>query len=279
MTFASIMVHVDTGRRSHLRLSLAVKLAQEYQASLTGLLAVYAADPAWLHRVPDGGRYLEAYRQRREEACNVARCAFEGATEELLVPVEWRVAEGPPLVAVQREARLGDLLIMGQDDPDDPTAFVASHFVETIILEAGRPVLVIPSAGWFRETGRRVMVAWNGSRESARATHDALPFLRRADSVDVVSCAVVGKRRDEWLAPPQYPVAWLARHGIAARVHEVPVDAALSTGEALLSQAVDLSADLIVLGAYGHSRMRELVLGGVTQTLLTSMTVPTFFSH
>jgi nucleotide-binding universal stress UspA family protein len=203
MTFTNIMVHMDTSRRSHLRLSLAVKLAQEYQASLTGLLAVCAPDPAWMYRVPDGGRYLKAYRQRVEEACHVVRCVFEGATEDLLVPVEWRVAEGSQLVAVQREARLSDLLIVGQDDPNDPTAFVASHFVETILLEAGRPVLAIPSAGWRREIGRRIMVAWNGSRESARAIHDALPFLRRADSVEVVSCTVAGKRRDDWLAPSQ----------------------------------------------------------------------------
>lgn len=105
----------------------------------------------------------------------------------------------------------------------------------------------------------------------------ALPSLRRADSVDVVSYAVVGKRRDDWLAPPQYPVAWLARHGIQARLHDVTVHTALSTGEALLSQTADLSADLIVLG--GHPRTRELVLGDVTQTLHTSMTVPTHFSH
>lgn len=279
MDFATIMVHVDTSRRAYHRLQLATKLAGEYSAALIGLLAVRAADPAWAYRVPNGRRYVELYLERQAEARDMVRHAFNGATEELRTPAEWRCADGNPMEAVRREAHLADLLVIGQDDDRDPPAVVAEHFAETVVLECARPVLVIPYAGWFADVGRRVMVAWNGSREAARAIHDALPFLARAEVVHVVSCTTQDKWRGEWLSPPQYPVAWLARHGISAQVHDIPVDGAIGVGEMLLSRAADLEVDLMVLGAYGRGRLREIVLGGVTQTLLQSMTVPTLFSH
>jgi nucleotide-binding universal stress UspA family protein len=169
--------------------------------------------------------------------------------------------------------------LAGQDDPDDPESFIADHFPETLVMSADRPVLFIPYAGVFPALGANIMVAWNGSRESARAVHDALPLLQRAENVTVVR---LKEHKDEPRGSriPGADIALLlARHGVKAevsagdRVDDVPL------GDMLLSRASDLGADLVVTGAYGHSRWQELVMGGATRSMLESMTVPVLMSH
>ncbi|MGN5480870.1 universal stress protein [Cupriavidus basilensis] len=131
----------------------------------------------------------------------------------------------------------------------------------------------------FPHPGKNVLVAWNGSREAARAIHDALPFLRRARTVDVVSWSQPDASPSQWLSPPRHAIEWLARHQVPARLHDCKAAGGDDPGQMLLSFAADQGSDLIVMGAYGHGRMRELVLGGVTRTLLESMTVPVLLSH
>jgi nucleotide-binding universal stress UspA family protein len=145
-----------------------------------------------------------------------------------------------------------------------------------LALGVGRPVLVVPRYGTFERLGERVLIAWNGSREATRAVHDAIPILKRAITVTVLSID------PEVDSPPRTPSAditlHLARHGIAAEAASTSsVD--FGVGNALLSRAADLGADLIVMGAYGHSRMREMVLSGATRHLLQNMTVPVLMSH
>jgi nucleotide-binding universal stress UspA family protein len=279
MSYATIMVLLDPSRRSHHRLAIAAQMAAEHNAALIGMLACQRPDPAWVYRLPDGARHLEAIRVQHEQDCEVMRRAFDRATEALPISAQWHDFDGLPLIVGQREARLADLLIVGQEDQHDPAAFVAVGFVESIVLGSGRPVLVIPRVGRFSSVGGRVLVGWNGSREAARAISDALPFLRRAHAVTLVSCSLAGKSGDEWSTPPEYAVTWLAAHGVSANVHSLTVTAPADIGERLLSEAADLETGLIVAGAYGHSRFRELVLGGATRTLLSCMTVPVLFSH
>jgi nucleotide-binding universal stress UspA family protein len=137
-------------------------------------------------------------------------------------------------------------------------------------------VLVVPRYGTFDTVGERVLVAWNGSREATRAVHDALPILKLATKVTVLS---IDPERDTGDRIPSADIALhLARHGVAAEgTSTVGLD--ISVGDLLLSRAADLGADLIVMGAYGHSRMRELVLGGATRHILQHMTVPVLMSH
>ncbi|MFC4345717.1 universal stress protein, partial [Cupriavidus numazuensis] len=131
----------------------------------------------------------------------------------------------------------------------------------------------------FPGVGKNVMVAWNGSREAARAMRDALPVLLRADSVDIVSFVRPDLMRDPWLSPVQFAATWLAGHGVQANLKEPVIGSGDDVGELLLSLAADRNTDLIVMGAYGHTRTWEFVLGGVTRTLLESMTVPVLMSH
>jgi nucleotide-binding universal stress UspA family protein len=146
-----------------------------------------------------------------------------------------------------------------------------------LALESGRPVLVVPYIGRYPEIGRNVVVAWKAEREAARAVFDALPFLVGAEKVHILEVKERGDERPA-LAPDISIAAALARHGIKTSVHtSQPRD--ISVGDEILSRLADLSADLLVMGAYGHSRMRELVFGGVTRHIARHMTVPTVLSH
>jgi len=279
MTYASVMVHLDRSERAMHRLELAIRYAQAHRARLIAVYASFVPSPNWFYMMEGAARYLEDDRHRRDGVRDVVHERFREATKALSVEAEWRAVEGDPVTLVLREAREADLLIVGQRDPDDPESFVAADFVETLILEAGRPVLVVPYAGRFTSVARRVLVAWNGGRESARALHDAMPLMQEA-SVQVLQ--MVDGRPRHWAE--ETSIGQVARtlraHGIDPTIEEVACDGSdVAIGEMLLSRAADGNADLLVTGAYGHSRLRELVLGGVTRTLLNAMTVPVLMSH
>jgi nucleotide-binding universal stress UspA family protein len=219
-----------------------------------------------------------AMKELREQA---QRCvdSFEQQVMRLgIVTCESRIEEGFAEGAVARAARYCDLTVLTQVDPDEP-ASAAVLLPQDVLLQSGRPVLVLPYAGdWTLAPAARILVGWNASREAARAMHDALPLLKAASSVEVV---VFATPEDVGLDHGQLPGAdiglWLARHGVAVEAKYIP--AKVGAGEALLSHAADMSADLIVAGGYGHSRWREAVLGGVTRTLLGSSPIPVLLSH
>jgi nucleotide-binding universal stress UspA family protein len=170
-------------------------------------------------------------------------------------------------------ARRFDLSVIRQDEPGTVTP--APLIIEAALFETGRPALVVP---YIQKTGiklDRVMVCWDGSRSAARTAADAMPFLERAKTVEVVMVTEDGKA-DE--LPGADIAQHLARHGLAVEVKQI-VAPHVKTADVLLSHAADTSADLLVLGGYGHSRLREFVLGGVTRSILQTMTVPTLMSH
>jgi nucleotide-binding universal stress UspA family protein len=190
---------------------------------------------------------------------------------------EWRASDTDALSVVALHARYADLVVIGQQKPDS-TGGVSREFERSLPAVAGRPVLVVPYAFERRPVGRQVLVAWNASREAARAVVDALPFLMRADQVHVVAFDPQVSARAHGEEPGADIALYLARHGVKVAVSRYDAQD-MDTGNLLLSRAFDLSADLIVMGAWGHSRLREFVLGGVTRTLLESMTVPVLMSH
>jgi len=282
MDISTIMVHVDASHTVEARLSHAVALARSFNATLIGLLSLSADEPAWVYHAADGRRERQAFEPDLAAACEAARQAFDLATEAATFPVDWRVGEGAPRDAIQCEGRLADLLIVGRPERTEPGTEVARHFVETAILSSGRPVLVVPQGppqGSPDFPYGAVMVAWNGTRESARALHDALPLLRRAAQVDVVSCIPPEARRQAAISPPAYATTWLARHGVHAATIELVLERSAGIGDALLAVATQRRADLLVCGAYGRGLLREEWLGGVTDTLLRSATIPTLFSY
>ena len=160
--------------------------------------------------------------------------------------------------------------------PDETHSPFSSDLMHSVLMGAGRPIIVVPRSGEYPVLGERILIAWKDSRESARAVADALPLLRRARAVTVMAIADNGRADN---ASNETSISeYLARHGITATIrHEVADD--IDAGNLLLSRAADLSIDLMVMGAYSRPRLSELVLGGVTRLMLESMTVPVLMSH
>ena len=270
-----ILVHLDAGPRAATRLDVAARLAARHGAHLTGLFVVDIPLPMVVD--PAGGgaalaSLLEDLRSAALDDASKAQAAFRARCDRDGIPNEWRVEEGTTADKVTAAARSADLVVLGQPDAaEEPGAAL----LDDAIFFSGRPVLVVPYAGSFSAIGRRVLVGWKPGREASRAVHDALPLLAGAELVTVLSVNPGGGPED---LPGAAIGRHLARHGIAAEARGTEA-AGLAEGDALLNAAADLGADLLVVGAYGHSRLREIVLGGVTRTLLDRMTVPVLFSH
>jgi nucleotide-binding universal stress UspA family protein len=284
MSYKDLLVVLDSEASARGRVDLAVALAELFAAHLTALYPLpnqsLAFPPSHLGYFDPTmlAPFFDDLRQRARDAADAMRATFEEAARLRGVAAEWReIPEGledDPAV----HARYADLTILGQVDPDGGEAEVLRPRPEQVALASGRPILVVPYAGRFETVGRRVLIGWNASREAARAVNDALPLLAAAEIVTVLT---IDPREgpDEHGELPGADIALhLARHGVKAEI-ERTVSTGLGVGEVLLSRAADLGADLVVMGAYGHSRVRELLLGGATRSLLQSMTVPVLMSH
>jgi nucleotide-binding universal stress UspA family protein len=280
MDYKTLVVHLDQGARTAGRLETAFGLARAFDAHLVGLFALSEAHvPAYM--LSEAGTPLfEATRRYRTEAANNAKAAFDAAAANgEHVETEWRASEQDALEAMCVNARYADLAIVGQRERDaERDDGLAPEFVGEFLLSAGRPVLVVPYAGRFAQIGRRVLIAWNAGQQAARAVTDALPLLARAEAVKVMVFDPEKGRADHGDIPGADIALYLARHGVKVSVAQQRCGSEV-VGEQILSRAADMDADLIVMGAYGHSRVRELVLGGATRTLLGSMTVPVLMSH
>jgi len=212
------------------------------------------------------------------EAQEAAEESFRAAVPAELADAVWRAPAGDPARAIVVHARAADLVVIGQPDPGDPDTAFAASLANAAILASGRPVLVLPYVGVDGPLGQTVMVALDTSRQSARAVSDALPLLARARKVILLSITTNANEELDDAHARQHTAAHLAAHGIDAEVRHLDLPD-VPIGEMLLSQAADLGADLIVMGAYGHTRFQEIVLGGVTRTMLEAMTVPVLMSH
>ncbi|NML31201.1 universal stress protein [Paraburkholderia antibiotica] len=275
MSYKTLLVHIDDSSRCETRVALALDLARRWDAHVIGLYLVGDDLGKPLFGVDEN--LLTSLTAHATERRRQAQQTFLAMAERAGRPVEWRAPAGPPVETATLHARHADLLVLGQPDPRDPTTYVDRHFVGELVLGAGRPALVIPHAGAIPTLGENVLIAWDGSREAARAIADALPLLRRARfvGVDVV------RRADNFDAASGAidVAAWLEGHGIRASFSTTPRHGIVGTGATLLNRISDLHADLLVMGAYGHSRARERVWGGVTRTMLESMTVPVLMAH
>src|ERR1700733_8230719 len=285
MAFKDILVHLDNGPRSPVRLGIAARLAQRSGAQLTAVYVVDIPSAEFFYGAAmplAAGGAEQVVDQIRADALAAAG-PVEAEFRELLrregLDGGWRLVEGNLPATVALHARYADLAVLGQANPyDHLDPLDHDAVVAATVMGSGRPVLTVPFAGDFPTLGERVLVAWNASREAARAVNDALPLMAAAKQVTVL--AINPQRGIGGLGDvPAADIALhLARHGIKAEAaHTVAKD--ISDGEALLSYAADIGADLIVSGAYGHSRARELVFGGVTRTLIAEMTAPVLLSH
>ena len=273
MTLRHLLVHVDASERCAARLELAIDLARRFEATLTGLFAendphvmtVAALDPA--------GELTPAAR--------AAEANFRESTEAQRVRTHWQTVMTASDEALIRQTlaatRNADLAILGQHDPERHDIRVPATFPEEVILHSGRPVLVIPYAGYFKSIGRRVLIAWNGSREASRALNDALPLLASAEYVTLLAINPEPESRPEVnrFAPV---TRHLQAHGIDATIETLRIGD-IRAMDLLLSRLTDEAIDLMVMGAYAQYAVPVLHRGGSTRHILAHMTVPVLMSH
>jgi nucleotide-binding universal stress UspA family protein len=277
MTYKTIVVHCDANKKVSNRLAVATELAARFGSTL---VAVHPRPPFELPSFDVGinsAPLVEAYEKNADADQKTAHAAFDTAIKGSHLPTEWRVIDAFADDALALNARYADLLVVGQTNDEDLDA-APGDLPEAIAISTGRPVLVVPHIGAPNKPGKVVMLCWNASRESALAASEALPFLKAAERVIVLIIDPHESSQGHGAEPGADVATWLARHGVKVTVQrEAAADT--DTGNIILSRAADHGVDLIVMGVYGHSRMREFVLGGASRTLLSSMTVPVLMAH
>jgi nucleotide-binding universal stress UspA family protein len=280
MFYKSIIVSLNELDAISTLLKVGVDLAGRFDAHLTGLYvipgpAVYPA--VGPYGVPEVNDIVTQYF---DEGAKDTRQKFESALNSAGISFDWREirAASPDIASTVSEVgRVADLLILSETDQKAAMG-VELEFVTNVIMDSGRPVLILPRQSPSKLKLQQIVCGYNGSKESARAIHDALPFLIPAGDVRLVW--VDPSRNSESAGP--LPGAEMAevldRHGIKVTAEGMPTSGQ-DVGEALLTRAQDLGADLIVMGAYGHSRLREYVLGGATRSALSNIRIPLLMSH
>jgi nucleotide-binding universal stress UspA family protein len=273
MLIRDLSVYVDNDAAARARIELAMAVAERHGAHLT---ALYVRRPIYSPRyigtyIPaDVAQQLESVADAEERE---ARELFQSVLARSNVVTDWQASADSPARALCNAGRASDLLVLRADGTDD--AKVHHYYSSSeVVLNIGRPVLIAPCKQECQAPDKHAVVAWDGSRESARAVHDALPLLMITERVSVVT---VGEPAHGVALQPDL-TQHLARHDLHADFQRVS-EAGVDTGEALLAFAERAGADLLVAGAYGHSRLREFVLGGVTQHLLEHTSVPVLMSH
>ena len=280
MPIKQIILHQGRDKRSDVRLDAACAIAERYGSHIIGVFVSAPAD-------------------------DQARKVFDTRLSEKGLTGEWHEFEDGEVDVVTKASRFGDLTIVGQFDPDDENS--SSRLTDHVVLGAVGPVLILPYAGTFPTLGERVMIAWDGGTAAARAVQNALPLIQNANKVIVYTVESADRTN-----PDQFDIgAYLARHGVQLEVSLGTVGsesdavasslqtvggfgfqergawtytrhqalAEIGTGDAILSAVSDHSIDLLVMGAYGHMRLWEMLFGGVTRQILTSMTVPVLMSN
>lgn len=278
MGIRSIMVHLDDGAPCAARLEVAIGVATRFHSALGGVYLVPTPEvtPTIAALLP-----ADAVARRIAESGDAQQrsaAAFARAVDGRVTPAEWRAPAGTVAEEAIVAARFADLAVLGQPHADGGTEGFERRIAEGVLLQSGAPVLFVPYTGVPQSLATRVMVAWDGGREAMRALRDALPLLSSAREVLIASYPRDTGHADLLTHRQPHLEAYLKLHGVkpSFRRH---IDDDLAVGERLLSQAADFGSDLLVMGGFAHSRAREWVLGGVTRTMLESMTLPVLMSR
>jgi nucleotide-binding universal stress UspA family protein len=274
MAIRNILFHAFEGHAGQSVEDTAFGLAQAHGATLTAL-AVVDNMPIPAYVVPYVPSDLaESYVDESRTAAKEIEARVKAHEAATGIPTEWRYREGDIRAVFAQHAHYTDLVVLAQGAGERVPVGPAASLPGDLVLTAGRPVLVVPWNNAPAAIGKRVMIGWNASKEAVRALNDALPILEKADAVKVLT---VGEEDGRHL-PGADIAQHLARHGVKAEADHVP-DASGPAASTLVFEAKDFGADLLVCGAWGHSRMFETVLGGVTRNLLRGMELPLLLSH
>jgi nucleotide-binding universal stress UspA family protein len=279
MTYKTILVHIDESKNAVKRTQVAHQIANMFDAHITGValtgISRYIFESTDLGvGDPNISLHLAVLRERAEKAI----AQFKQFSSSLnIATTECFIANDEANGGLGLRARYSDLIVIGQTNRNEPSPSVLSDFPEFMIVNSGRPVLIIPHHGELQSFAERCVIAWDGSREAARAVTDAIPLLKRSQLVHV-SIINPEKQNEEHGEEPGADIAlFLARHGI--KVEIATRFSAHETGKSILATCKELNADLLIMGGYAHSRFREMILGGTTRTVLEEMSIPVMMSH
>ena len=288
MTYKTVLLHVDDSAGRAARIDAAASIAQACGGHLTGVALtgvsrlLYQNQPD-LDADPNLSLHLNFLRERATRALDGFEAQVRAAG---VASFEQRVLDDEAAGGISLLASYADLVVISQYNAKDKSPSVMRDFPAYVLLHSGRPVLIVPYAPPLPllappAAARNVLISWNASKEASRAVSAALPLLQRAGQVHVAIFDAQVHAAEHGEQPGAELTHYLARHGVEARLHLLDGGGVRrgDIGEALLSQAADLSADLLVMGSYGHSRLRETILGGVTRTILQSMTIPVLMAH
>lgn len=279
MAYRTLLVSLNDAERLEAALGLAARLQGTHEAHVVGLYAIPAVQvypTIGMEITPD---VFEGHRAWFRERAAKVKTRFDALIAREGLSAEFRLVESQsPLVAdtVIDHGHYADLIIVPQVDRQADEG-VEMDFDERVVMEAGRPVLVLPRQG-EPKSFEKIIAGWNGSREAARAMFDALPLFKRAREVEIVWVNPQREREQSGSLPGAELASVLSRHGVKVTASPLP-SAGMNAGEALLQRAGDTGADLLVMGAYAHSRMREFVFGGATRHVLRHARIPVLMSH
>ena len=289
MALKDLLVCIDPTSAGDGRLKLAFNLARANKAHLSGAYVLkdgetaprgpsgFGGVPA-MTSLPDepgsGGAVSEVFHDA--DVADSFEHHFKNELRVVGIDGEWHIVPEGDSAELIGLAKSVDLTIMGQRPPRADGA--ARLRPDDVVMAAGRPVLVVPYAGNFETVGRRILVAWDGTREANRALNDALPLLEESETATVMFVGASERELEQHLPALERATGHLHRHGVNA-VSEETMRGGLAVSDVLLSRAADLAADLIVAGGYHHSQLREVLVGGVSRDLLQHMTVPVLMSH
>ncbi|KQP72703.1 universal stress protein UspA [Methylobacterium sp. Leaf111] len=271
MKISNVMVSLDLGAAAADRVQLSASLAERFDATLTGVAARQVPALIAVSDVRESERIYEIEDRRAREQLAEARAVFLREAGRG-IRTAWRAALAEPTAYLTTQARAADMVVVGRHGPVDGDPGLMGIAAGALLMAVGRPVLVAPP-GVERLTAKRIVVAWKDTRESRRAVQDALPFLSQAEAVHLV---VAGPGAHEEGA--EDVAAYLSGHGAAVTTHLLPSPGA-EAAEAVLQFARRADADLIVMGAYGHTRLREWIFGGATRDVLQATTLCCLMSH
>jgi nucleotide-binding universal stress UspA family protein len=280
MGLRDILVYVDGSPRSYVTLGLAAELASRFEAYLIGLHVIGFTMPSYHPTTPYEGcppspRVTGVIRDSELLVARECEERFDDQLGRHGLRGEWHQRQGMVATSVAREARYVDLAIVTQVDVAKPPLGTRRYVPREVLLSSGRPILVVPHIGTFNRVGDHILIGWNGSRESTRAVNDAIPLLKRAAKVTVLE---VEPRRETERTKFGDIAPHLERYGINV-TNTKCVRRESGTSNILLEYAAEIGADLLVIGGYGYSRLRALVLGGVSSNMLKRMTIPVWMSH
>ncbi len=279
MSYKTILVHVDQSRHAATRMKIAAELAVAQNAHLVGTAMSGISRYVYQDYALGGaGAIIAGQIDALYKSGTAALEEFEKIAQSAgVLSFEKRMVDDEPEGGLALQARYSDLVIVSQTDQEDAFARLFPDLPEYVTLNCARPVLIVPYAGRFESIASRAVIAWDGSMEATRAVTNALPLLRHAKNV-TLAVFNSSTRYDVHGEQPGSDIAlFLTRHGVKVEVLNQVTN--IDAGNALLSLCSDVGADLIVMGCYGHTRFRELLLGGVTKTVLETMTVPVLMSH